>query len=1440
MPVPEISLAQFNAIASGKYNAGQIDFRADANGGADLVKINNHVHSTSKNNVQLSPERIIEVKEAFLAALQRSGVGGASMAEIRKLLGLPTEMESTTDKKEMRKLLDYRFEPLTRAGVRAILDKYANGGRGFTQESASQITYEAAEKAHRTQQMPAGRVKDRKAVNIANRDAARKATYDYALTDALSLLSTSRDLDGFKTARHNRFTGPNAVNEKALSDAALRNDFQHLFNEALKMISDGVHESGEFRLAGLTAKLVKGEDGSLSAVVGSGVTAMTVKLGCDAETYAARLIGRASADRETLGAPVLRNLLESVYTRDIDAGLKADDRSSLTRNFAAFVLEGKAEDAWGQLVAGNYNTGILYELADRALEENKPGELDTKAKLDAYYADLAKGNADLTDEMKAMLLRVADVPFEMGNRNESEFKVTRPIVNDIAEAVAQIPPPPGKPPVVPRDIGGLDAIKDFVADFVFSDDTMVSDVLVNLAGEKLRNSLSDDKKLIAFATILKDPAVLDTALAPQIAAVVKEGFARLAALMDDLFKAFSGGETLAQAAQKPDFTARFSVFFRDQHALPTAVLAKFDAVVQSMANRGCEKLQEFINGVFKVNLANANAIGALTNEPYKNMSPDEIKAQLDGKSLNDILDAASNSDSPGQIGFFRQIISTYFTQLSKADKRSAFASAMRYAQTFDFGGKQGEELQSAKEAAVTKFTGAILKGTSPLLQKMLQGLPKDIVGKYADALADMKANLAPIPRKVVQAHLMKMIEGSNGKIHHIELKKSLGAASVGEAFLCTFGINARKPKYKVEPDGKGSFKMNPVLDQNGQQVIEDVVEEKEFVVKIMRHDAEKRVNAEAAIFTAAAEKIPGMAKTWEGQLRQYMTEFDFTNEAANVNEGVALYDVQGGKNPPLQAIAPAVKSMKVADIVPPSKDAMVCEVAEGKTADAYFKRKTTEIRNAAANALERDPATGRIKWETKIVDGKEKSVPVFKKNISAAAVTNMLDYVSAHHATLKKVSGNILQATKAWFYEALMGSGKFHGDTHSGNLMVTEKEVTFIDFGNLYKLDAHRPDGNGGFVNEQQELMKVITGAAFRDKNFILDAFKKLMSAEGRAALEANREKAKAILDSVLSKSKGGFSFNIVYRLQAAVVELQKLGLELPPQINCFIQSMVRLSNTVTEINTIVNQCSAILEASKRLVQPPPPERDELDLVGKAFDMFASEAGKTMEKPIPDPWDPRPPEGDVPHYLNFLLSDEMGGKYKIQSPLFRTGGEYVQKVATRIANAPDPLKAAEEVFNVIAKHTVGAENSGVANIVKDLANDLDTFRRDYTAAKTEGAKTVAVQRFAEIFAASERGILQNMYNGFNSMLAMKLKEPKTFASAITDILFDKFESVSNGFTEKEKDSLKTDVGLIAKFELGVGFWDLVSGNAEEKVLDAMKRDAQQMGGDNDYKVDIGI
>ena len=276
-------------------------------------------------------------------------------------------------------------------------------------------------------------------------------------------------------------------------------------------------------------------------------------------------------------------------------------------------------------------------------------------------------------------------------------------------------------------------MKDFVTDFVFSDDTMVSDVVVNLPGETTRKILaSDDKKLAAFVQILQTPDILRAAVAPSVLGAVQEGFAKMAAVLDASWKAANNGETLEQAAAKPDFLNRFSLFFRDATKLPGRELAKFDAIVQTMANKGCAALQGVVNTVFKID-ANAarNAQGGFAVEPYKDLSPEQIKAQLDGKNLNQILDdAASDSASPGQIALFKQVLSEYFTNMSRpADKRSAFAAALRYAQTFDFAGLEGKALESANKAATAKFAGAILKGTSPLLQKMMQGLPRTVLGE---------------------------------------------------------------------------------------------------------------------------------------------------------------------------------------------------------------------------------------------------------------------------------------------------------------------------------------------------------------------------------------------------------------------------------------------------------------------------------------------------------------------------------------------------------------------------------------------------------------------------------------------------------------------------------------------------------------------------------------
>ena len=205
----DISLAQFNKIATGSYNAGQIDIKVGDNGQAELVKVNNHVWKTSKNNVVLSPERILEVKEAFLNALAKGGVKAEDLKAVRIRLGLPDEIDaaSANVKEQRTDILKARFAPLTRAEVRSILDQYANQGKGFTRASANEISYEDWQAGQRTANMSAGHRTDRDNVNRAaqNLHASRGgAGVDYGITDAISLLSTSRTLENLGAAQNRR------------------------------------------------------------------------------------------------------------------------------------------------------------------------------------------------------------------------------------------------------------------------------------------------------------------------------------------------------------------------------------------------------------------------------------------------------------------------------------------------------------------------------------------------------------------------------------------------------------------------------------------------------------------------------------------------------------------------------------------------------------------------------------------------------------------------------------------------------------------------------------------------------------------------------------------------------------------------------------------------------------------------------------------------------------------------------------------------------------------------------------------------------------------------------------------------------------------------------------------------------------------------------------
>lgn len=1424
------TLAEFNRLASGNYNAGMLDIQRDAQGNETIVTVNNHRWKTSKNNVVIAPEHTLAIKEAFLAALRRGGVSAENLAEIRERIGLPSELELSTDRNQKMAMLQNRMAPLTRAQVRAILDQYAARGAGMTQETWNEMDPENYRAGVETANMTAKKSGIQARINMAAQALQEHAqthggkNLDYGMADAMSLLATTSSLLSLGNVRLLRLHRAVTNADRREVRTMLCQEFSSLFTAAFKLtINPERRESDTFWLGNQQVKLVRGEDGNLTALVGTGEMQTRIDLKTPAADLRNRLVGRMVLDKEVLGANTVKTLLGMVYDHDLEGGLLATDRTSYTRQVAALVVSHGSQVSMDSIISGPYNTGLLVDIAEAILGGER---VEGAEQLKAYHDRLVRDSAELPEEIRGLLERVANIPLE--KRIDGSFEVSRPIAAPVNQ-VADIPPAPPLPYVAPLAGVTLDNIKDFVADLIFSDDTMVADVVVNRPGETMRKALSaSPERLGVFAAILKDPTTIDRAVAPQIADAVKTGFARMAAILDAAWQAANNGETLAQAAQQNDFASRFVEFFRNAEKLPGTEIAKFDNILQSMANNGCNAIQDFVNRVFQIQANQANAIGALTNEPYKGMSPEQIKAQLDGKNLNQILDAASNSDVPGQIGFFKQVLSTYFTSLSKADKRSAFAAAMRYAQNFDLQGLEGDAREEAHKVALNKFTGAILKGAGPLLQKMMQGLPRDIMGEFSDALNDMKSALAPIPRKIVQGYLMRLVDESNGRIQSITLNKSLGAASVGETFLChakvITGQVVKQERYRGQ-DGRVLYR--DIVDEQGNPVMEDKIEEKEVVVKIMRHDAERRVRAEAEIFNAAAARIPGMSKTWEGQLRQYEREFDFTLEAANVNQGVELYDINYGKNPDLQAIAPNVCSMKLSNLAAPKKDILILQHELGRTVDKFFQDHVNEIRDRVRFLYQQAPGSHRLKWQR--VPGKAQPLPILKENFPLRTLSNCRGWACVAQSTLCAVQKNLLQASKAWFYEALFGSGKFHGDTHSGNLMATHALVTFIDFGNLYTLQERNAAGK----NEKHELLRVIMGATFRDKGFVAEGIRNLLSPEGRTAFDANRPKVDAILDSVLAK--GGFSQDIVYRLNAALSEIQKLGLELPPQINCFVQSMMRLANTVTEMNTIIKQLTTLADPTSWHKAGPAPQRDELDILGKMFDGFVSAA----ENPG---FDPKNFNGQLPFLRNFLHSEQFGGPDVLGTTFYQPGSAYHTRVVQRLTEAQDPAQTAAQLCEMITSQLIpeGGDDFYDPDRRQAVQRTLETFRAALANAQTPEQKTAAIQAFATAYCASLLGVVQNVCQDDDLVIANNLRTPLTFASALMELLLDHSDKDTLGtiFSKNDTAQLLADAKKVSLELPNSSIFDILPST----ILENLKADAKKASSDKDssYKIDIGV
>lgn len=471
--------------------------------------------------------------------------------------------------------------------------------------------------------------------------------------------------------------------------------------------------------------------------------------------------------------------------------------------------------------------------------------------------------------------------------------------------------------------------------------------------------------------------------------------------------------------------------------------------------------------------------------------------------------------------FVLDVLKKYFKSADVTEKRSMLSAFLR--NTFVTTNERGEKV----EPSIGKQAGELMKGAGPVFQKMLQGLPIESFSPETQAaLRDMKSRLAPIPEQVVRAQLLNLIQSSNGNILSIEVKKTLGCATVGQALLCHI-------KTKEHPF-------------TGEDV----------VIKLLRPNVQTAALREFKVISQIAEESGGksVAKTFEGQFATILRELDFTLEAENIDVGKVHYDrpTVNGK------VMPGVRSMGRSTTMPAATNALVLEKVSGDTLDGTLTKCADKIKNI------------KLRFERKVALNENEAPRTVLRGEKLGDVAQVRCEMSSQVELLLQKRGQLEELLSTWLNEALFGSGFFHGDMHAGNVMSDDKVMTFIDFGNVTRLSP----------NEQKSLTKLVVAAGNDNKFYppaepFLAALDALLDADGKKALKDERESLKQELTDIM---KLGASDRLISKVFAALAAVQRHKVPLPEGINAFVQSLSRLKGAMSQIDDLIEESRTVYE----------------------------------------------------------------------------------------------------------------------------------------------------------------------------------------------------------------------------------------------------------------------
>lgn len=531
---------------------------------------------------------------------------------------------------------------------------------------------------------------------------------------------------------------------------------------------------------------------------------------------------------------------------------------------------------------------------------------------------------------------------------------------------------------------------------------------------------------------------------------------------------------------------------------------------------------------------------------YKQTYNDALEAKnatldIEKKVLEKAMEDAAKGNK-GQGLYIKNVMKSYFKAMPTMDKRSMFANAIKSAKPINMpnGERIGNLNDDEKMEYFSDILGGLFKGAGPLFQKLLQGLPTASVPKgLAKALDEMKDSLLPIPEQVVEQQMSGIVTRSNGKIESIKVDESLGAASVGQAFLCTI----KGPEF---PDGK------------------------KVVVKLLRPDVRNRMKREYDIMKQAAKDTDkGMEATFENTFKRIEEELDLTIESRHVVEG-QIYN-----NASKDYVANHVKSMKLSNIVDPTQDCMIAELAEGTTVKKYLQSDRDFLEQTMEKYYEKEEPDEAGKQKIKkAADG----TPVLKPVGGRTAYDAMKDRaeILTRLRELMKRQDYLCELADKWVNEGIFGSGFYHGDLHSGNIMINSDGATVIDFGNCTQL-----------TNTQQvQVTKMMMAAATGEVETFMAGFKALLESTSEADFKKNETELFYAFKDVLTT---GDDTSTAQRIAVALLRAQEIGFELPSAVANFSACQIRLQNAIDDANKLIKDMKESLDKLNELPRTEDP-----------------------------------------------------------------------------------------------------------------------------------------------------------------------------------------------------------------------------------------------------------